>query len=56
MTQLVETLRQPGKIDELKATAERQPTSTIDIDLDGLTGGESLADMVDALGDKMAQQ
>jgi len=56
MTQLVKSLRQPGALDELKATTPK--TSTLDIDLDALTGGvgESLADMVDALGDKMAEQ
>ena len=53
MAQLVKSLRQPGKLEELKATAN---SVTLDLDLDDLPSGNNLADMVDALGDKMSQQ
>ena len=53
MAQLVKSLRQPGKLEELKATSN---SVTLDLDLDDLPSGNNLADMVDALGDKMSQQ
>ena len=51
MTSLVKSLREPGKLDELRASSNTQVLS-----LDRMQNGDSLSAMIDQLGDKMAQQ
>ena len=63
MNHLVSALRKPGQLDELKQSSEIRT-----INLNHMTGSESeanlvggdltgsLADMIDALGDKMSQK
>ena len=60
MNHLVSALRKPGQLDELKQSSEIRT-----INLNHMTGSQvevggdltgSLADMIDALGDKMSQK
>lgn len=60
MNHLVSALRKPGQLDELKQSSEIR---TINLNhgsqVEPIVGGDltgSLADMIDALGDKMSQK
>jgi len=62
MNHLVSALRKPGQLDELKQSSEIRTINLNHVtgsQVEPIVGGEltgSLADMIDALGDKMSQK